>query len=167
MPAQRNTVSSLASSSSQASLRRQYDTALATASLHHNVHLQSYARGSHGVAPYPDIEDVFNRPNSAVVEDDDFSDIGLNDFLLAQRKIAHHKLRRHGRRANEGQHGLIDHALQDWDQGEPESQQIEASMMYMVICVRADLKPDHLVTKRCPLLPWNSGVAAGVLVGPD
>ena len=34
-------------------------------------------------------------------------------------------------------------------------------------CVRADLKPDHLVTKRCPLLPWNSGVAAGVLVGPD
>ena len=33
--------------------------------------------------------------------------------------------------------------------------------------VRADLKPDHLVTKRCPLLPWNSGVAAGVLVGPD
>ena len=33
--------------------------------------------------------------------------------------------------------------------------------------VRADLKPDHLVTKRCPLLPWNSGVAAEVLVGPD
>jgi len=33
--------------------------------------------------------------------------------------------------------------------------------------VRADLKSDHLVTKRCPLLPWNSGVAAGVLVGPD
>ena len=33
--------------------------------------------------------------------------------------------------------------------------------------VRADLKPDHLVTKRCPLLPWNSGVAAEVLVGPN
>jgi len=31
--------------------------------------------------------------------------------------------------------------------------------------VRADLKSNHLVTKRCPLLPWNSGVAAGVLVG--
>ena len=33
--------------------------------------------------------------------------------------------------------------------------------------VRADLKSNHLVTKRCPLLPWNSGVAAGVLVGPN
>ena len=33
--------------------------------------------------------------------------------------------------------------------------------------VRADLESNHLVTKRCPLLPWISGVAAGVLVGPD
>ena len=38
---------------------------------------------------------------------------------------------------------------------------------FFLVLVRADLKPDHLVTKRCPLLPWNSGVAAGVLVGPD
>jgi len=36
-----------------------------------------------------------------------------------------------------------------------------------VMVVRADLKSNHLVTKRCPLLPWNSGVAAGVLVGPN
>jgi len=84
MPTQRNSVSSLASSP-QASLHCQYDTVLTTASLHHNTHLQSYARGSHGVTPYPDIEDIFNRSNSAVVEDDNFSDIGLNDFLLAQR----------------------------------------------------------------------------------
>ena len=119
MPAQRNTVSSLASSSSQASLRCQYDVALADASLHHNTHGRSYARGSHGASPYPDIEDVFNRSNSAVVEDDDFSDLGLNDFFLTQRRIARHKLRRFGRRANEGQRGLIDRGLQDWDQGEP------------------------------------------------
>ena len=33
--------------------------------------------------------------------------------------------------------------------------------------VRADLKSSHLVTKHCPLLPWISGVAAGVLVGSD
>jgi len=36
-----------------------------------------------------------------------------------------------------------------------------------IFIVRADLKSNRLVTKRCPLLPWNSGVAAGVLVGPD
>jgi len=35
------------------------------------------------------------------------------------------------------------------------------------VFVRANLKSNHLVTKRCPLLPWISGVAAGVLVGPN
>jgi len=38
---------------------------------------------------------------------------------------------------------------------------------HSVDTVRADLKSNHLVTKCCPLLPWISGVAAGVLVGPD
>ena len=33
--------------------------------------------------------------------------------------------------------------------------------------LRADLKSNHLVTKRCPLLPWISGVAAGVLIDPN
>jgi len=158
MPAQRNTVSSLASSSSQASLSHQYNAALATASLHHNAHLQSYARGSHGVVPYPDIEDVFNRSNSAVVEDDDFSDIGLNDFLLAQRRIARHKLRRHGRRADEGQRGLIDRGLQDWDQGEPESQQIEASMMYTASVTTTLMEMDEGLDRKVGCSDWNLSV---------
>ena len=55
-----------------------------------------------------------------------------NNFLLAQRRIARHKLCPHGRGANVGQHGLIDHGLQDWDQGEPENTEIETPMMYMV-----------------------------------
>jgi len=158
MPTQRNTVPSLASSSSQASLRRQYDAALATASLHHNTHLQTYARGSHGVAPYPDIEDLFNRSNLAVVEDDDFSDIGLNYFLLAQRRIAHHKLHRHRRRANEGQRGLIDRGLQDWDQGEPESQQIEASMMYTASVATTLMEMDEGLDRKVGCLDWNLSV---------
>jgi len=157
MPAQRNTVSSLASSS-QASLRRQYDAALATASLHHNTHLRMYARGSHGVAPYPDIEGVFNRSNLAVVEDDNFSDIGLNNFLLAQRRIACHKLHRHGRRANEGQRGLIDCGLQDWDQGEPESQQIEALMMYMASVATTLMEMDEGLDRKVGCSVWNLSV---------
>jgi len=157
MPAQCNTVSSLASSS-QASLCCQYDAALATTSLHHNTHLRSYARGSHGVTPYPDIEDVFNRSNSAVVEDDDFSDIGLNDFLLAQRRIACHKLRRHRRRANEGQRGLIDRGLQDWDQGEPESQQIEALMMYTASVATTLMEMDEGLDRKVGCPDWNLSV---------
>ena len=158
MPTQRNTVSSLTSSSSQVSLRCQYDAALATTSLHHNSHLRTYARGSHGVAPYPNIEDVFNHSNSAVVEDDDFSDIGLNDFLLAQRRIARHKLRRHGRRANEGQRGLIDRGLQDWDQGEPESQQIEASMMYTASVATTLMEMDEGLDRKVGCPDWNLSV---------
>jgi len=157
MPAQRNTVSSLASSS-LASLRHQYDAALVTASLHHNAHLRTYARGSHGAVPYPDIEDVFNRSNSAVVEDDDFSDIGLNDFFLAQRRIARHKLRRFGRRANEGQRGLIDRGLQDWDQGEPESTQIETSMMYTASVAMTLMEMDEGLDRKVGCPDWNLSV---------
>jgi len=155
MPAQRNTVSSLASSSSQTSLRRQYDAALATASLHHNTHARSFARGSHGVVPYPDIEDVFNRSNSAVVEDDDFSDLGLNDFFLVQRRIARHKLRRFGRRANEGQRGLIDRGLQDWDQGEPGSTEIETSMMYTASVATTLMEMDEGLDRKVGCPDWN------------
>jgi len=56
--------------------------------------------------------------------------------------------------------GLKEHA----DEADAMPASVQFPLMYTV---RADLKPDHLVTKRCPLLPWNSGVAAGVLVGPD
>ena len=158
MPTQCNTVSSLASSSSQASLHRQYNAALATASLHHNTHLRTYARGSHGAVPYPDIEDVFNRSNSAVVEDDDFSELGLNDFFLAQRRIARHKLRRFGRRANEGQRGLIDCGLQDWDQGEPENQQIETSMMYTASVATSLMEMDEGLDRKVGCSVWNLSV---------
>ena len=44
---------------------------------------------------------------------------------------------------------------------------LPATKHFLAMVVRADLKSNHLVTKRCPLLPWNSGVAAGVLVGPN
>ena len=119
-----------------------YDTALATASCRHNIHTRDFARGSHGTSPYPDIEDVFNRSNSAVVEDDDFADIGLSNFLLAQRRIACHKLRHYRRRADVGQHGLIDRGLQDWDQDEPESIKIEMSMMYTSLVAASLMEMD-------------------------
>jgi len=54
------------------------------------------------------------------------------------------------------------------DKNKPEyNQACELIEHSLIACVRADLKSNHLVTKHCPLLPWNSGVAAGVLVGPN
>ena len=117
-----------------------------------------YTRGSHGVAPYPNIEDVFNHSNSAVVEDDDFSDIGLNNFLHAQRRIARHKLCHYGRRANEGQCGLIDRGLQDWDQGEPGSQEIEMSMMYTASVATTLMEMDEGLDRKVGCLDWNLSV---------
>jgi len=52
------------------------------------------------------------------------------------------------------------------DHKDDHAYQVRASFLN-VVPVRADLKSNHLVTKRCLLLPWISGVAAGVLVGPD
>ena len=101
---------------------------------------------------------MFNRLNSAVVEDDNFSDIGLNDFLLAQRRIARHKLHHHRRRANEGQRGLIDRGLQDWDQGEPESQQIEASMMYTASMAMTLMEMDEGLDRKVGCPDWNLSV---------
>jgi len=92
------------------------------------------------------------------VEDDDFSDIGLNDFFLAQRRIARHKLRRFGRRANEGQCGLIDHGLQDWDQGEPESMQIETSMMYTASVATTLMEMDEGLDRKVGCPDWNLSV---------
>jgi len=93
-----------------------------------------------------------------VVEDDDFSDIGLNNFLLAQRRIACHKLRRHRRRANKGQRGLIDCGLQDWDQGEPQSQQIEASMMYTASMATTLMEMDEGLDRKVGCPDWNLSV---------
>ena len=127
MPAQRNNSSTLSSSSSQANLRRQYNNALAEASLRHN---RTYARNSHGVVPYPNIKDMFNRSNAAVNEDDDFNDLGLSDFLLAQRRIAIHRMGRYRRRTNVAQRSHLGHSLLTWDQGEAGNETLEVSMIY-------------------------------------
>jgi len=50
---------------------------------------------------------------------------------------------------------------------ENDGRAVEEAKRSLGVTVRADLESNHLVTKRCPLLPWNSGVAAGVLVGPN
>ena len=92
------------------------------------------------------------------MEDDDFSDIGLNDFFLARRRIACHKLRRFGRRAKEGQRGLIDRGLQDWDQGEPGSIEIEASMMYTSSVATSLMEMDEGLDRKVGCPDWNLSV---------
>ena len=44
--------------------------------------------------PYPSYEDVYIRSDNHQPDLDEFSDLGLNDFLVAQRQVARRKLER-------------------------------------------------------------------------
>ena len=79
MPAQRNTYQSIASSGSF----------VMRASLH-NRDCFSSARDDLS-RPYPSYEDVYLHSNISNPGSDEFQDLGLNDFLVAQRRVARRK----------------------------------------------------------------------------
>ena len=76
MPAQRNAYQSIASSGSF----------VMRASLHNRDRFSS-ARDNLS-RPYPSYEDVYLRSNMSNPGSDEFQDLGLNDFLVAQRRVA-------------------------------------------------------------------------------
>ncbi|KAF9642888.1 hypothetical protein BDM02DRAFT_3192526 [Thelephora ganbajun] len=53
----------------------------------------AHARGSH-IHPYPPPSSVFTRANTAENCDEDFSDLGVNDFILSHKVTARRKLKR-------------------------------------------------------------------------
>ena len=82
MPAQCNTYHSITSSGSF----------VMRASLHNRDHFSS-ARDDLS-CPYPSYKDVYLRSNMSNPGSDEFQDLGLNDFLVAQRRVARRKLER-------------------------------------------------------------------------
>ena len=80
MPAQRNAYQAITSSGSF----------VMRASLHNRDRFSS-ARDdlSH---PYPSYKDVYLCSNTSNPGSDEFQDLGLNDFLVAQRQVARRKL---------------------------------------------------------------------------
>ena len=76
MPAQRNAYQSLASSGSF----------VMRASLHNRDRFSS-ARDDLS-RPYPSYEDVYLHSNTSNLGSDEFQDLGLNDFLFTQRRVA-------------------------------------------------------------------------------
>ena len=49
-----------------------------------------YGRSDRSYSPYPSVEEVHTQSNTAVPDDDTFEDLGLNDFIVAQCRIARH-----------------------------------------------------------------------------
>ena len=80
MPAQRNAYQSIASSGSF----------VMRASLHNRDRFSS-ARDDLS-CPYPSYEDFYLHSNTSNPGSDEFQDLGLNDFLVAQRQVARQKL---------------------------------------------------------------------------
>ena len=91
MPAQRSSLLQSLSSASEATRHQQYEASVNWSRVRFNCTGQAYSCGSTFI-PYPLLKDVYNRSNHAVTEDNDFADLGLNDFVSAQRRIAQHQL---------------------------------------------------------------------------
>ena len=132
MPAQRSSLLQSLSSSSEAARRQQYEASVNRSRVRFNRTGRAYSRGSSFV-PYPLLEDVYNRSNHAVTEDDDFADLGLNDFVSAQRRIAQHQLNRRRECLTVRERGLLSRPLEDWDNEEGSDEAsgvIETCMSY-------------------------------------
>jgi len=153
MPSQRTFTS--ISSASQSALRQQYEHVLQCLAVGYNVRGRMYARG--GGDLYPTIEETLNRSNTAVPDDDEFEDLGLNDFIMAQRRIASHRLRRRREFMSVHTRGLISRGIEEWDVDyEPHSGEVEVSIAYAAAIGMAAVESDVMITDRVSVTcSWN------------
>ena len=83
--------------------------------------------------PYPSYEDVYLCSNSSNPGSDEFQDLGLNDFLVAQRWVARRKLEHFQLTPYQG--SLFSWGIQPhWEQREPYNTVLEASIGYAALC---------------------------------
>ena len=83
--------------------------------------------------PYPSYEDVYLCSNTSNPGSDEFQDLGLNDFLVAQRRVARRKLEHLQLTPYQGSffsRGVQPH----WEQREPYNAVLEASIGYAASC---------------------------------
>ena len=83
--------------------------------------------------PYPRYEDIYARSSSHDIHDEEFADLGLNNFLVAQRWVARQKLECLQLTPHQG--SLLSRGVQPhWEQQEPYNAVLEASIGYTVSC---------------------------------
>ena len=121
MPAQRDVHHSITSSGSF----------VMRASLHNRDHFSS-ARDDPS-CPYPSYKDVYLCSNTSNLGSDEFQDLGLNDFLVAQRRVARRKLEHLQLTPYQG--SLLSRGVQpQWEQRKPYNMVLEASLGYAASC---------------------------------
>jgi len=98
---------------------------------------------------YPTIEETLNCSNTAVPDDDEFEDLGLNDFIMAQRRIAGHRLRRRREFMSVHTRGLISRGIEEWEMDyEPHSGEVEVSIAYGAAIGMAAIELDVMLADR-------------------
>ena len=117
MPAQHSSLLQSLSSTSEATRRQQYEASINQSHVRFNRTGRAYSQGLTFI-PYPLFEDVYNHSNHAITKDDNFTDLGRNNFVSAQCWITQHQVNRRHRRLNVREHRLLSHPLEDWDQEE-------------------------------------------------
>jgi len=126
MPAQRTFTS--ISSAFQASLCQEYDHSLQCLAVGFNVCGCMYA--CQGGDLYPTIKEVHNQSNTTVPDDDEFEDLGLNDFIMAQCLIACHRVERRREFMSIHTCGLIACSPEEWDvDDEPHSVRVHPNTL--------------------------------------
>ena len=101
------------------------------ASLHNRDHFSS-ARDDLS-CPYPSYKDVYLRSNTSNPGLDEFQDLGLNDFLVAQRRVARRKLEHLQLTPYQG--SLLSRGVQpQWEQRESYNMVLEASFGCAALC---------------------------------
>ena len=83
--------------------------------------------------PYPSYEDVYLCSNTLNPGSNEFQDLGLNDFLVAQRQVARQKLEHLQLTPYQG--SLLSRGVQpQWEQREPYNMVLEACLGYAALC---------------------------------
>ena len=83
--------------------------------------------------PYPHYKDIYARSSSSDIHDEEFADLSLNDFLVAQRQVARRKLEHLQLTLHQG--SLLSRGVQPhWEQQEPYNAVLEASIGYAALC---------------------------------
>ena len=95
--------------------REQFNAGVANAARTFNLTNHQYARGSHAFTPYPTNKEVFLRSSSAINDDDEFDDLSILDFFIAQRHVAQHRHHHFRNRMNEAEHALFGRTLERMD----------------------------------------------------
>jgi len=90
----------------------------------------SVFRQGEGFCPYPEEQEVFLRSNTDTCNDKSWHKLGLNDFVITNVWIGHHRFSWYSNVMVEHQRGFFNRGLESWDLEECESLVLEVSLGY-------------------------------------